>query len=91
MAASASSAPAKPRRRSVASTKATKGDLPETDMRRYDWSRATRERYAKHAAAVAAHIRWLDADLVKLFPTNADVNAALRAVADAAKRLRKAG
>lgn len=90
MAASASSARAKRRQSSVAATKKAR-ELPETDMRRYDWTRAKRGRYARYAPEVAAHVRILDSDLAKLFPTDEDVNAALRAVAAAAKRMRKAG
>jgi hypothetical protein len=67
----------------------TEGKLGTLDSRRYDWSKATRGRFAKlKLPAEAAGVRILDADLEAAFPDSDSVNAALRAlvrVAEATK------
>jgi hypothetical protein len=66
----------------------------ELDMSRYDWSKATRGRFAgrlkpgKLRAPVA--VRILDDELVDAFPDSASVNAALRSILAAAKHLKAA-
>jgi len=54
--------------------------LPETDLRRYDWSRARRGTYARRAKKVSGLMRILDDDLAKDFPDSRAVNDALRAL-----------
>lgn len=54
--------------------------LPETHPDRYDWSRASRGRFARRLAAEGSNLRALDDDLAGAFPDSASVNAALRAV-----------
>lgn len=53
--------------------------LPDDAMDRYDWSKATRGRYAGKLAS-GTPWRRLDEDLAEAFPTSNDVNEALRAV-----------
>lgn len=60
--------------------KVDRSKLPEDDLRRYDWSRATRGRHADQAAAVGRLVRMLDPELADLFPDSRSVNEALRAV-----------
>ena len=52
----------------------------ETDLRRYDWTRATRGRLASRAAKASALLQILDADLAARFPDSRSVNEALRAL-----------
>jgi hypothetical protein len=54
--------------------------LPEGHVDRYDWSRATRGRFAKRIAAESSNLRALDDEVAAAFPDSASVNAALRAV-----------
>jgi hypothetical protein len=54
--------------------------LPEGHVDRYDWSRATRGRFAKHIAAEGSNLRALEDDVAAAFPDSASVNAALRAL-----------
>jgi len=54
--------------------------LPEGHLDRYDWSRASRGRFAKQLAAERHNLRALDDELAEAFPDSAAVNAALRAV-----------
>jgi hypothetical protein len=54
--------------------------LPEGHMERYDWTKATRGRFAKRIAAEGSNLRALDDDLAEAFPDSASVNAALRAM-----------
>ena len=54
--------------------------LPEGHLDRYDWSRASRGRFAKQLAAERNNLRALDDELAEAFPDSASVNAALRAV-----------
>jgi hypothetical protein len=65
-----------------------------TDMRRYDWSKATRGRFAALAGVKrkAVAVRIIDADLEDAFPDSASMNRALRALVDAARgtKLKKA-
>jgi hypothetical protein len=68
----------------------------EESLSRYDFSRATRGRYAGQLR-VGTPMRRLDDDLAELFPNSASVNVALRAIValgaalppNAAKRPRK--
>jgi hypothetical protein len=53
---------------------------PEGAIRRYDWSRAERGRYAAKAAKATALLRMLDPELASRFPDSGSVNAALRAM-----------
>lgn len=45
---------------------------------RYDWSKATRGKYAAKAAKASALLRLLDPELARRFPDSPAVNAALR-------------
>jgi len=54
--------------------------LPEGHLARYDWSRATRGRYASKAAKATALLRILAPELAARFPDSRSVNAALRAL-----------
>ena len=54
--------------------------LPEGDLRRYDWSKATRGRLAAKAGKVSALLRILDPELATRFPDSRSVNEALRAL-----------
>jgi hypothetical protein len=54
--------------------------LPEGHLDRYDWSRATRGRFAKRITAEGSNLRALEDDVAKEFPDSASVNAALRAL-----------
>ena len=54
--------------------------LPGGHLERYDWSRATRGRFAKQLAAEGSNLRALEDDLATAFSDSASVNAALRAV-----------
>lgn len=60
--------------------KVDRSKLPEDDLRRYDWSRATRGKHADQAEAVGRLVRMLDPELAALFPDSKSVNEALRAV-----------
>jgi hypothetical protein len=57
----------------------SKGPLPEGSLERYDWSQATRGRYAGKLKMGTA-MRRLDDDLAEMFPNSEAVNAALRAI-----------
>lgn len=52
---------------------------PEDSLERYDWSKASRGRYAGKLK-MGTPMRRLDDDLAELFPNSAAVNAALRAI-----------
>jgi hypothetical protein len=52
----------------------------ETNLARYDWTRAKRGRLAGRAAKASALLRILDADLAARFPDSRSVNEALRAM-----------
>jgi hypothetical protein len=51
----------------------------EDSLDRYDWSKASRGRYAGKLK-MGTPMRRLDDDLAELFPNSAAVNAALRAI-----------
>ena len=53
--------------------------LPEDALERYDWSKATRGRYAGKLK-MGTPMRRLDDDLVDAFPNSEAVNDALRAM-----------
>ena len=55
-------------------------NLPEGDVKRYDWSRAVRGRYAAKATKATVLLRMLSPDLALRFPDSGSVNAALRAM-----------
>jgi hypothetical protein len=57
----------------------SKRSLPEDSLERYDWSKATRGRYAGKLK-MGTPLRRLDDDLAEMFPTSETVNAALRAI-----------
>jgi len=63
----------------MSNTARKKSSLPEDALERYDWSRATRGRYAGKLK-MGTPMRRLDDDLVELFPNSEAVNAALRAI-----------
>jgi hypothetical protein len=68
-----------------------KSPPPEDSLDRYDWSRATRGRYAGKLK-MGTPMRRLDDDLAELFPNSEAVNAALRAIVALGSVLpRKAG
>lgn len=54
--------------------------LPEGHLDRYDWSKATRGRFAKRLVAEGSNLRALEDDVAEAFPDSAAVNAALRAL-----------
>jgi len=54
--------------------------LPEGHLRRYDWSKATRGRFAAQAAKASGLLRILDPALAVRFPDSRAVNEALRAL-----------
>lgn len=56
----------------------------ETDLARYDWTRATRGRLLDRAKNSLASVL-LDPELVAHFENAAAINAALRAIVDAAQ------
>jgi len=53
---------------------------PEGEVERYDWSKATRGKYAAKAAKASALLRILEPELAHRFPDSRSVNAALRAL-----------
>jgi len=59
-----------------------KGDSrpPEGDLKRYDWSTATRGKYREKAARASALLRILEPELAGRFPDSRSVNTALRAL-----------
>lgn len=59
--------------------KAPQERLPEESLERYDWSKATRGRYAGKLK-ISSPMRRLDADLIDAFPNSKAVNEALRAM-----------
>jgi hypothetical protein len=65
----------------------------ELDLSRYDWSKATRGRFAARFAGRSKKppiaVRILDDDLVEAFPDSESVNRALHALADAARVARR--
>jgi hypothetical protein len=65
----------------------------ELDLAKYDWSKATRGRFAARFAGrsrnVPVAVRILDDDLAEAFPDSDAVNRALRVLVDAAKVARK--
>jgi hypothetical protein len=54
--------------------------LPEGHLDRYDWTKASRGRFAKRLSTEHNNLRALDEDVADAFPDSASVNAALRAV-----------
>jgi len=60
--------------------KAEPAELPEGDLRRYDWTKATRGKFATKAAKASALLRVLDPALAVRFPDSRSVNDALRAL-----------
>ena len=56
-----------------------KSATPEGSLDRYDWSQATRGRYAGKLE-MGTPMRRLDDDLAAMFPNSEAVNAALRAI-----------
>lgn len=54
--------------------------LPDGDLRRYDWTKATRGRFAAKAAKASALLRILDPELAARFSDSRSVNEALRAL-----------
>jgi len=66
----------------------------DLDMRRYDWSKATRGRFASRFLRTPARapvaVRILGDDLVVAFPDSESVNTALRSILAAAKHLKAA-
>ena len=58
--------------------KAPASKLPAGDLRRYDWSRAVRGKYAMAAGRATKRFRILDPALARKFPDDESVNAALR-------------
>ena len=54
--------------------------LFEGDLRRYDWAKATRGKFATKAAKASALLRVLDPALAARFPDSRSVNEALRAL-----------
>ncbi len=65
----------------------------ELDLSRYDWSKATRGRFAARFAGrfkkPRVAVRVIDDELVDAFPDSESVNRALRALVDAAKVTRR--
>lgn len=63
------------------------------DMSRYDWSKATRGRFAERFAGRSRKppmaVRVIDDDLIAAFPDSDSVNRALRALVDAARASRR--
>ena len=55
-------------------------NLPEGHLRRYDWAKATRGRFAAKAAKASGLLRILDPELAARFPDSRSVNEALRAL-----------
>lgn len=60
--------------------KVDRSKLAESDVRRYDWTRAVRGRHADKAAVVGRLVRMLEPDLAELFPDSPSVNEALHAI-----------
>ncbi|MCL2778476.1 MAG: hypothetical protein FWD73_10770 [Polyangiaceae bacterium] len=56
----------------------------ETDLSRYDWSKAKRGRHLESARRSLAPV-FLDPELVAYFESPKAINAALRAIVDAAQ------
>jgi hypothetical protein len=54
--------------------------LPEGHPRRYDWTKATRGKFASKATRASALLRILDPALAARFPDSRSVNDALRAL-----------
>ena len=61
----------------------------ETDLSRYDWTKAKRGRHLERARRSLAPVL-LDPDLVAHFETTEAINAALRAIVDAAQLVKPA-
>jgi len=61
----------------------------ETDLSRYDWSKAKRGRHLERARRSLAPVL-LDPELVAYFESPEAINAALRAIVDAAKLVKPA-
>jgi hypothetical protein len=60
-------------------TSEPKAPPPEDSLDRYDWSKASRGRYAGKLK-MGTTMRRLDDDLAEMFPNSEAVNAALRAI-----------
>ena len=67
--------------------KAKRKTEPALDMKRYDWTKARRGRFADRFAPAEPPraVRILDADLEQAFPDSKSVNDVLRAVLRTAK------
>ena len=67
----------------------------DLDMQRYDWSKATRGRFASRFLRTPARapvaVRILSDELIDAFPDSESVNAALRSILSAAKHLKARG
>lgn len=61
----------------------------ETDLSRYDWSKAKRGRHLERARRSLAPVL-LDPELVAYFESPEAINAALRAIVDAAQLVKPA-
>lgn len=61
----------------------------ETDLTRYDWSKAKRGRHLERARRSLAPVL-LDPELVAYFESAEAINAALRAIVDAAQLVKPA-
>lgn len=61
----------------------------ETDVSRYDWTKAKRGRHLERARRSLAPVL-LDPDVVAYFESDEAINAALRAIVDAAHLVRPA-
>lgn len=61
----------------------------ETDLSRYDWTKAKRGRHLERARRSLAPVL-LDPELVAHFESTEAINAALRAIVDAASHVRPA-
>ena len=72
--------------------KARRKALDVMDMRRYDWSKVRRGRFASRFVPQPppVSVRILDEELTVAFPDSESVNAALRAVLTAAKHVKTA-
>jgi hypothetical protein len=60
--------------------RADRAKLRERDLERYDWTKATRGRFASKAGKASGLLRILDAELAVRFPDSRSVNKALRAL-----------
>jgi hypothetical protein len=61
--------------------------IPEGDLRRYDWSRAERGKFAGKAGKASSLLRILDTELADRFRDSRAVNTALRSLLDLERAL----